>query len=41
MTSYPKPIDEILDAARLRAVFDAVGPLTVGIEEEAIPVEAL
>ncbi len=40
MTSYPKPIDEILDAARLRAAFDAVEPLTVGLEEEAVLVDA-
>jgi carboxylate-amine ligase len=36
MASYPATPHRILDPADLRATFDAVAPLTLGIEEEAM-----
>jgi carboxylate-amine ligase len=40
MTSYPTPLSGIRDPDELRSVFDAVEPLTVGLEEEAMLVDA-
>src|SRR6188472_2665630 len=40
MTSYPRPLSGIRDPDELRSIFDAVEPLTVGLEEEATLVDA-
>src|SRR5215208_7143407 len=40
MASYPTTPQQTLDPAALRAAFDAVSPLTLGIEEEAMLVDA-
>src|SRR5688500_15221174 len=39
MASYPRHVPETHDPGALRAVFDAVEPLTVGLEEEAVLVD--
>ncbi len=39
MASYPRPVPETHDPAALRERFDGVGPLTVGLEEEAVLVD--
>ena len=39
MASYPTTPQQTLDPAALRAAFDAVSPLTLGIEEEAMLVD--
>ena len=36
MASYPRHVPETHDPGALRAIFDAVEPLTVGLEEEAV-----
>jgi glutamate---cysteine ligase / carboxylate-amine ligase len=39
MASYPRPVPRTHDPAALRARFDDVSPLTVGLEEEAVLVD--
>jgi len=38
--TYPTTAAEMLDPANLRATFDAVTPVTVGLEEESMLLEA-